>query len=158
MALNQKDFNKKLSGVITSAKSQRDNVQILIVSGLELYKEHRNTGQLTQLIQSIIGVKSLPTTTIKEYIKAHANLRFVTNKNKDYVFKAMSKDTTVEEIVETWYNWSGNKEAKPAPDMDIIAQAKSLLTRLKKAALEGHIKDADKAKELEGFLIGFVKA
>ena len=143
--LTNKQFNTKLSSLIRSAKTQRDNVQQLVLSGLEQYQAHGNTGQLTKLIQACVGVRSLPTTVIKEFIKAHANVAFQKNKNGDYVFKKIGKDVEVTTPECTWYDWEGNKEAKPAPDMNIIVQAKTLASKIEKAIKDHKVKGVDDA-------------
>ena len=156
--LNNKQFSTKLNGVIRSAKSQRDTIQQLIISGLEQYKDHRNTGQLTRLIQATYEVKSLPTRVIKEFVKAHANVQFTQNKEKEFVFKALSKETEVTIPEVTWYNWEGNENANVKPDMDVIAQAKSFYTRITKALNEGKVKDKDKAEALQNTLAEYLEA
>lgn len=164
--LQAKQFSSKLAGVIRSAKTQRDAIQALIESGLAQYclegsdgKPCGNTGQLTQVIQACVGVKSLPTNTIKNYIKEHANVMFTKNKKGEYVFKKLGKEVQVTEPKETWYNWSGNKEAKPQPDIKLIARTKAMLTAIKKGIEEDKLEDVsgEMAHELESFMEKWVQ-
>jgi len=150
MQLSNKQFNSKLNGVLRSASTQRDNIQELIISGLAQYEQHGNTGQLTLIIQGCVNVKSLPTTVIKEYIKAHANVAFQQNKNKDFVFKKIGTEVEVQIPQTTWYDWAGNKEARPQPDMNLIVRAKTFAKQLESALSNHKVKDVseDEAQEL----------
>ena len=156
--MNQKQFKTQVNGLIRSAKTQRDKVQRLIDEGLNHYKENGDTFYLSYLLNAAVGVKSLPTQTIKEYIKESANQQLSWTKAKDgnMVFKKVKKgeEPTVNMPAEPWYEWKkAGHNAKP--DMDIIAQGKAFIKRIEKAIEEGTIKvDSDKAQAFKEALAG----
>lgn len=105
------NFKQKLSNFIINAKSQREDLQELIVMALEHFEKTADCVYLTMLMDRTVAVKSIPTVTIKDYIKEHAPVRYVANKEKKHVF-TVDKDSKVElnaSPTVTWYDW---KKAK----------------------------------------------
>lgn len=151
-SVNEKTFSKVLNGVIKSAAGMRDNLQALIVFGLEQYSEHRNASYLSSVLNKCIGVKSIPTVTIKEYIKAHANIKWVKLSDGTHGFKMAEDNPNVVMPEITWYDWKDAKHNKVTVDMDAMAQAKRLFTALTKALKEGHVKDKEKAEAIKAAL------
>lgn len=145
--LDNKAFNNKLNGVITSAKSQRDSIQVLIESGLDEYDSCGNAGQLSRLLAKCIGVRSLPSVKIKDYIQAQANLKYSKNKDGDYVFSKASKKEkiTVTRIDENWYEWKADKKESAGTDY-----AKRMCSAIKSAKLHGCSKQAMAKALVEG--------
>lgn len=139
--MDRKTFNRKLSGVVKSAKTMRDNVQELIVAGLVHYEEHGDTGYLTDLARACKGVRALPTTTITEYIKAHANVGWGKLKDKRLGFKKVGKDIEVQMPNVTWYDWEGGDHNVIKEDYDMLASVRSAVTKAIKKAQEGHLKE-----------------
>ena len=139
--MDRKTFNRKLSGVVKSAKSMRDNVQELIVAGLVHYEEHQDTGYLTDLVRACQGVRSLPTTTISEYIKLHANVGWGKLKDGKPGFKKVGKDIEVQMPEVTWYDWEGGKHNEVKSDYQFLSTIKSAITKAVKAHEEGRISD-----------------
>jgi len=154
--LTTKNFKSKLAGLIKSAKSQRDNINAFILFGLKHYEEHGDSTYLTQVLNACVNVKSLPTITIKDFIKEHANLLWTKNKAGAFCFKKQGTEVKVTMPTVTWYNWKGGKHNATTPDMDVIGQAKSLLARIKKAGT--HVKDVESAKKVEEALRSIVVA
>lgn len=146
--LDNKQFTAKLNGVIKSAKSMRESVQALIESGLEQYGEHGDTGQLSRLIQACVGVRSLPTNVIRDYIKAHANVMFTKAKDGTHVFKkaAGEKTTAVKPTTQTWYDWEGNGNKAPQTDFDVEKKIQMLIKSTTKALEEGKVKEGQEAE------------
>lgn len=146
--LDNKTFSTKLRGIVSSALNQRDNIQAVIVSGFEEYNEHGNSGQLSRVLKACVGVKSLPTKVILDYIKAHANVSYIKVKDGTMQFKKSSGETacTVIPFETTWYDWSGNGQHNPPADFDIHARIKALMTSTKKAMDDGKIKSGQEAK------------
>ena len=93
--MDRKTFNRKLSGVVKSAKSMRENVQELIVAGLVHFEEHADTGYLTDLVRACQGVRALPTATINEYIQTHANVAWGKLKDGQKGYKKVGKEVEV---------------------------------------------------------------
>lgn len=157
--MEQKVFTRKLQGVIKSAKTQRDNVQELIVAGLVHYSENKgNTAYLTQLARACIGVRSLPTQTITDYIKAHANVGWGKLSDGKSGFrkvgeKGCSAEITLPEV--TWYDWEGGNHNRVTPDYDFKQGLANLISTARKRAEEHKLKGGKEAEaqlsKLEAF-------
>lgn len=104
-------FKTKLNSFITNATSQREELQELIHLALDHLKEKDDTGYLTMLLNRSVAVKSLPTVTIKDYIKANAPVKYTKDKAGNHVFSQDKKSESVLTVrpTETWYDW---KKAK----------------------------------------------
>jgi len=146
--VNSRTFNKVLGSFITSQKKSRDVLQSLIIFGLEQYKEHQNASFLSSIIIKCKGAKSIPTGTVKEYIKAHANVRFVKLSDGTHGFKKDGEVAEVNTPDMPWYEWEGAKHNNVTVDMDVVAQAKRLLTMLRTKLEEGHVKDREAAMKI----------
>lgn len=134
-------FNAKLSGFVKSQVNQRDNLQSLIVFGLEHYGEHGDTAYLSKVMQACVGVRSLPTETLKGYIKQHANVRLEKDSKSGVLkFKKEGKEAEVVMPTKVWYDWEGAKH-HATPDVDAIARIATIKTTLNKALKEGTLKD-----------------
>lgn len=109
--LTNKQFKSTLNNELINAKSMRDTFQTLIVSGLEQYLVDGDTYQLTLLISRSVKVKSLPTVTMKDFIKEHTDLKYSKNKAGEYQFirADKSKEKVCNMPTVTWYDW---KKAK----------------------------------------------
>ena len=90
--INSKTFARKLAATIASTAKMRDNVQELVEFGLEQFRDHGNASYLSEIVNKCIGVKALPTRTIKDYIRAHANLNWMKLKDGNYGFKKSGKE------------------------------------------------------------------
>lgn len=132
---NHKEYMTAKRSVIKSVTAMRDNLQAMLVFGFKEAAESGNLNYLTDSLQACIGVKALPTQSIKEYIKAHVNVKWVKRKDKTYGF-AKDGALEVQECTIPWYSHETAKHQATA-DLDPIAQAKAFLTRLTKA-IEGH--------------------
>lgn len=157
-SITASNFNTKLAGFKTSINNQRDNLNDLIVFGIEHYSEHGNTLYLSKVMNTCVGVKALPTQAIKQFIQDHANVAWKKDKAGNMVFKKNGKEVVAEIPTIKWYDSKhvANQQAKP--DMDVVARTKSLLTSLTKAMKEGHIKEGQEElaaklhKDLAGLL------
>lgn len=149
--VNEKNFNAQLSGMLTSAKNMREKVQALIVFGLQHYKEHEDSTYLTKVIQAAVGVRALPTTTIKDYIKDHANLKYVKLKDGKLGFKKEAKgvdpDIKMPDVV--WWMWDGGKHNADTADKDAFEVFQRFLKRLESGK---GIKDGPHLDKLKGAL------
>ena len=104
-------FKSKLNNFMNGELSRRDELQELIHMALDHLADKNDPVYLTMLLTRSVSVKSLPTVTIKDYIKANAPVKYAKNKAGDHVF---IQDKTSESILtvrptETWYDW---KKAK----------------------------------------------
>jgi len=160
-------FNTRLSSFIKSQKTQRDTLQALLVFGLAFYKgditgESGDTGYLSSIMNSCIGVKSLPSNTIKDYIKAHANVKWGKSVKKGstaLVFTKSSKVVEVELPTQTWYDYHSEKNTVTT-DYDETKSIKMLMDTITKRIKSGHIKNEEHGKEALAVLSGlsFLKA
>ena len=110
--LTDKQYRTKLTGFIKSHTTQRDNCQELIVEGIRQYKESGRTTRLTMFLNESVTVKSLPTVTIKDFIKEHTDLAYrKMDKSDEYQFvradKKVDKKADLPEI--NWYDWKKSK-------------------------------------------------
>lgn len=139
--MERKVFNRKLSAVVKSAKTMRGNVQELIVAGLVHYEQHGDTGYLTDLARACKNVRSLPTLTITEYIKAHANVGWGKLKDKQSGFKKVGKEIEVQMPNVTWFDWEGGTHNEIKEDYDLLASVRSAVTKAINKAKAGQLKE-----------------
>lgn len=137
MAMESKVFSAKLGAFVRSTSTQRDNLQDLILAGIELYMDSGNTVYLTKVMNACIGVRSLPTKVIKAYIQDHANVSWSKAKDGQLVFKKIGKEVEVTWPVVVWYDPAQEKKDQAKPDLDMITTIKALRKKLEKA-LESH--------------------
>lgn len=151
-----KKFNQKLNGFIRSQKSQRDTLQELIEAALAHYDGNTettevggDTGYLTVLVRKCVGVKSVPTRTVVDYIKEHANVIYTKLGDGEYGFKKAKKGDTVQVTMPevTWYDWTGGDHNKPKKDYDWEASLNSLRGKIAKELENGTIKNPERAPE-----------
>lgn len=142
--LTDKQFKTKLTGLIKSAKNQRETIQVLILAGIEQHIEKNRTNFLSDLLASTVSVKSLPSVTIKDFIKEHTNLKYAKNKAGEYMF-LKDKTSTNENVMPTinWYEFNKPKAAKDKPK---ATKAQSIAKVLKGAEL----KDIEQALLING--------
>jgi len=142
--ITTKTFAGKLSAYAKSTITQRDNLQDLIKFGLDHYKIDGDATYLTRVIQQCIELKAVPAVTVKDYIKAHANVVYGELKDKTIGFKKVSKKAPIETkyCKVTWYEWSGGKHNTVKKDFDAVARAKALITSIANAE---KCKDKNKA-------------
>ena len=145
--ITEKSFNKVLHGLVRSATAQRDLAQILLVFGLEHYKQHENTVYLTRMLNACVGVKSLPTRTMKEFIQAHANVSWQKTTDGSMVFKKVGKEVQVTMPTTLWYDFSKDHQAQP--DVNIVTRFNGFITALENAMKEGKIKEGQEAIALK---------
>ena len=128
-------FKSKLNNFIINATSQREELQELIHMALDHLADKNDPVYLTMLLTRSVKVKSLPTVTIKDYIKENAPVKYAKNKAGDYVF---IQDKTSESVLtvrptETWYDW---KKAKHN-NVKEVDYCKRLTNDVKKAIEKG---------------------
>lgn len=144
--MDRKTFNRKLGNVVKSTKSLRDNVQELIVAALVHYESEGgdglptgDTGYMTDLVRACQGVRALPTTTISEYIKIHANVGWGKLKDGKPGFKKVGKEVEVTMPEVTWYDWEGGKHNEVKSDYQFLSSIKSAITKAVTAHEQGKI-------------------
>lgn len=147
--LTDKQYRAKLTGFIKSQTTQRDNCQELIVEGIRQYKDSGRATRLTMLLTESVAVKSIPTVTIKDFIKEHTDLAFrKMDKSEEYQFvrsdKKADKKAELPEI--NWYDWKKSKH-NSVKEKDYV---KSLTNDVKGALSKG----VDKSDIVRGLMAG----
>lgn len=123
-------FKTRLSSFIKSSKTQRDNLDWLIHAGIVQYAYCGRTTYLSNLLNESVAVKSLPTVTIKDFIKEHTDLKVKTDsKTGEMTFVRASKDEAKVATIPNfkWYEW---KKAKHN-DVKEVDHAKLAIKHLK---------------------------
>lgn len=127
-------FNRHIANIKRSGKSVRDNIQAAVVIALNHYQQHADTQYLTQLMDAANSSSAVRTQTLKNFIQGHANVTYVKNKKTNTnVFKKKGKgEPETQEVNTPWWNYDKSGEATPQ-SMDVVAQAKRLITNIQKA-------------------------
>lgn len=132
-------FKSKLNNFIINATSQREELQELLHMALDHLADNNDCTYLTMLLNRSVKVRSLPTVTIKDYIKSNAPVKYAKNKAGEHIFmldKTSSSVLTVRPL-ETWYDW---KKAKHN-NVKETDYCKRLTTDVKKLIEKGHKND-----------------
>ena len=148
-----KNFGRKLSGVVSSAKTMRGNIQNLMLFGMEWYLEHGDTGYLDRCMDACVGVKTLPTQKCKQFIQEHANVTWreveiKSGKNKGKkvsVFKKRGKEPSYKEPTTNW--WDISNAGQATPDLDTDARILSFIKAIDKNLETGKVKDVEHARK-----------
>jgi len=161
MAITTKNFKTKLSGFVKSSLSQRDNLQELVLFAVDHAKVNNDEFTLlTNIMEATLEIKSIRTTVLKDYIKAHVtNLEFGKNKAGAYMFKKSKKgvDCVYTEMTTPWYDHAS--PANKATEIDVIKRTESTINSMVKALEKGTVKAGHQqhAKNLIAALGEFLK-
>jgi len=156
-AMGNSTFNNKLAIFYGEAKKIGPLLQELLEDGI-LYAMHPSEGgdgnlrRLTLIVHACQQVKTVPTRTIQRYIQAHVNCQWKKLSDGTYGFKYIGgANGTLPSV--TWMDWEGNQEKNAKPDVDLVQNLKSMLTRAKNAKKEGKtVKGQEYLPELEKLL------
>ena len=142
-AFDKKDWSKAKASVTRSSNTIKGAVQDLIEMGLSHYVASGDTVFLTEAMLFCEGQRSLPNESIKKYIEAHANVRFVSSvkkvegvKHRIKRFKKVGSDVAVTEPAVTWWDHKTNKDNVPKA-VNSDNAIKSLIKRLETAIKNG---------------------
>ena len=104
-------FKSKLNNFMNGELSRREELQELIHMALDHLAEKDDPVYLTMLLTRSVKVKSLPSVTIKDYIKANAPVKYDKNTAGDYIFIQDKESESVLTVrpTETWYDWKKGK-------------------------------------------------
>ena len=137
--MNDQQYKSKLTGFISSSNTQKGNCQILIVEGIRQYMSSGRTTRLNDFFEQSVSVRSIPTVTIKDFIKSYTNLKYAKNKAGEYMFLKDSESNTVSSLpTELWYDWKKAKHNNVAT----VDYSKRLTNDVKKAIETGLDKQA----------------
>jgi len=139
--ITAQNFDRMVNKIGTQGEALRELVQDLLVYALQQYAqpEGSHTNSLTAVLTACVGVKALPTKTIKAYIQAHANVSW--RKSKDGVLRFGKAGKTVEVTMPTvtWYDFS--KAHQATEDKDMMLAVKSWINNTQKLRETGKIKE-----------------
>lgn len=134
-----KTFKTKLNAVIKSESTLRDNVQALAVSAIETFGNHGDTSRIEMLVNASIKMKSIRSQTLKEFIKAHANVKFTPVKDGvGFVVKKIGKGAIEVKVVES--NWYDFDKVGVAVEKEAMKVLKGALATIKKAQSDNKLK------------------
>ena len=152
-----KNFGTKLSSVVKRSKTAREDLQALLVFGLVHYRDHADTCYLNKSVQACVGVGSLDTRKMQQYLQFHANIAWTKVEIKsgakkgqvDYVFKKKGEHAEVTLPSEPWYEFEKEVEDKPA--IDVLVKLVNFRKTIAKEYENDHVTDKDMAiRVLEG--------
>lgn len=134
-------FNNKLAVFHGQAKVTGQLLQELLEDGI-LYAMHPANGgdgnlrRLTLVVHACQQVKSIPTRTVQRYIQAHVECKWQKLSDGTMGFKYVSgANGTLPEV--SWMDWAGNQEKNAKPDVDVLKNLKTMLSRAEKAEKDG---------------------
>ncbi len=138
--ISAKNFSTKLASTLRAAKTQRANIQALIVFGLEHFvgEGEGDTGYLSRTLNGCVGVKSIPTRTIQKYIEEHANVKYSKAKDGTNVFKKV-KGEVPHYVVPAVAWWEYDKGHQAVADLDIVKRLTSTHNAMVKAIEEDKV-------------------
>jgi len=139
-------YKQVLTGFIKAHTTQRDNCQALIIEGIRQYKDSGRTTRLSLFLEKSVVVKSIPTVTIKDFIKEHTDLAYKPNKAGDYQFIRADKNADKKANIpeEMWYGWKKAKH-NAVKEKDYV---KAMTNDIKQALKRG----VSKAQLVRGLL------
>ena len=139
-------FGRLRKSVTRSATTLAARFQEMLEMGLDIYRSDNNAEYLTQCIVVAQNAKMLPANKIKDYIKQHANVKWVSTKKEGKTVARFKMDGDAPQVVVPSISWQDTaKQDVVHADLDYKAQIKSLTARLTKGVTEGRIKDGDQA-------------
>ena len=137
---DDKGFTAKLTGFTASSKHQRAALQDLLVYGLEKYKDHTDTSALSKVINTLVGVRTIPSKTVKEYIQDHANVVLKKTKDGSFVFKKHGETAVVTMPEAVWWEHESNDKNTAKVDViDPVALVRALAKKLMDAKESGKV-------------------
>jgi len=147
-----KTFKTKLATVVKSEATLRGNIQALTISAVDTFAQHGDTSRIEMLVNASVTMRSVRSNTLKDFIKAHANVKFTpAENNKGFTVKKIGKGAIETKPIESdWFDF--NKEGIAKPDLDLILKAKALLSSLDKAKEEGRAKVSSANDRIEAVL------
>ena len=132
-------FNMLLANVIKAEGSIRDNVQTLVESAIATYGEHGDTSRIEALVNASVKMRSIRSNTLKEFIKAHANVKFEPLQNNDgFKVRKIGKGAMEIQPVETlWYDFNNEGVAK---EKELLSMLNGVVNQVDKAEEKGILK------------------
>ena len=141
-----KTFKTKLASVVKSETTLRGNIQALTVSAVDTYAQHGDTSRIEMLVNASVTMRSVRSNTLKDFIKAHANVRFTPAENNEgFTVKKIGKGAIETKPIESdWFDFNNEGIAKEKVALAII---KAAIGSIEKAQEKGNLKTMTSAEE-----------
>lgn len=137
-----KEFSKVVGQFKDGQVKANERLQSLIEYGLTKYAANGDASNLSKAMTIAIDVKSLPTKAIKEYIKEHANVKWIKTTDGTMKFAKDSKksEPLVSECTKPFWESQQVKKVQAKPDfIDPIAELKAAFGKLEAAKRDGKL-------------------
>ena len=149
MKMNDKQFTNKLNSVKRRESTLRDDIEDLTRAAIATYSNNGDTSRIARLDNASVEMRSIRSNTLKEYIKANANVVFKEQKdNAGFTVKKNKADDAIKATIPTgdsrWYNFDNAGVAKEKIALRILKGAISSIT---KADNDGNLKTMTSAEE-----------
>ena len=141
-----KTFKTKLASVVRSETTLRGNIQALTVSAVDTYAQHGDTSRIEMLVNASLTMRSVRSNTLKDFIKAHANVKFTPAKNNEgFTVKKIGKGAIETKPIESdWFDFNNEGIAKEKVALAII---KAAISSIDSAQEKGNLKTMTSAEE-----------
>jgi len=141
-----KTFKTKLASVVKSETTLRGNIQALTVSAVDTYAQHGDTSRIEMLVNASVTMRSVRSNTLKDFIKAHANVRFTpAQDNNGFIVKKIGKGAIETKPIESdWFDFNNEGIAKEKVALAII---KAAISSIDSAKDKGNLKTMTSAEE-----------
>ena len=148
-AFNKTSFTKLATATVKAGQTVAENLQQLIEMGLDHYNKSGDTEYLTRCIVTAQKARSVKADSIKLYIREHANVKWVEEKDKQPVFKKRGKSAPVEVKVPEvdWPEYTA--QDKVTPDFDIDKALEALIKKASKSVEDDKVAEEKLAHTLE---------
>lgn len=148
-SFNKTSFTKLATATVKAGQTVAENLQQLIEMGLDHYNKSGDTEYLTRCVVTAQKARSVKADAIKLYIREHANVKWVEEKDKEPVFKKRGKSVPVEVKVPEvdWPEYTG--QDKVTPDFDIDKALEALIKKASKSVEDDKVAEEKLAHTLE---------
>ena len=153
MIESTKQFNTTLKSIGTSSAAINKNVQLCCMFAFDQFLNHSgNTDPMDRLHRKVIACKGIASDKVKDYVEAHANVKWrkETKKDKDgnevevYRFiRNKGEDADVTTPTVDWMDYAKAKStSKPKVDPDVVIA--NALKKIEKAMTDKNLKSSIK--------------
>lgn len=146
---NKETFTASIQTVVRSGNIVADRLQTALEMGFDYYENHGDASFLTKALQAATKARSVKAVDVQRYITAHANVKWVAEKDKEPVFKKKTKaaPVSVTEPEQTWFEFT--KQSATKPEYDIDSKIEALIKAARSAFDKETIKEGAEDHTLE---------
>ena len=135
-------FNNLVNEITETSINLRELIEKGARVALKHFEAHNDTRYIATLVNACVDAKVARSSTLKEYIKAHANVTFKARQNgSGFEVKKKGKgnaQVTMPTETEFWYDFDGQDVAKPDTEFEKLLQA--AISKAEKAQENGTFK------------------